>query len=394
MLALAASLMLSPRLAAQTSPDNWVPGSGWTLVWADEFNGSTLNPDNWTYDLGGGGWGNNELETYTTQNATVQGGELRITAQKNSDGTYTSARLKTQGRQSWTYGKIAARLRLPKGQGIWPAFWMLGNSITTVGWPKCGEIDIMEMIGGGEDRDDSVYGTLHWDANGHASTGSGRLELVDPEIFNDDYHVFEIEWSTGSIAWKVDGVEFARSSIDAALWPTMTEFHQPFFIVLNVAVGGNWPGSPNASTPFPQALAVDWVRVYTNAALATLPTFATHPAGVTVNAGQAATFSVVVSGNPTPTVQWQKNGADIPGATGDTYRIASATTSDAANYRAVATNAQGSTTSNAATLTVTQPAPPPAPTSSGGGGAPSLFLPAALMLLGVLRASRLCGRVR
>ena len=278
LLVLGTSLTMAPTLAAQATADNWVPGPGWTLAWADEFNGNTVNPDNWTYDLGGGGWGNHELETYTTDSATVQGGELRITARKNADGSYSSARLKTQGRQSWTYGKFAARMRLPQGQSLWPAFWMLGTNITTVGWPKCGEIDIMEMIGGGENRDDSVYGTLHWDANGHASAGSGRIELVDPEIFHDDYHVFEVEWSPTTMVWKIDGAETARVSIDPIVWPEKEEFQKPFFIVLNLAVGGDWPGPPDASTVFPQALAVDWVRVYTSAGTASAPVITTQPA--------------------------------------------------------------------------------------------------------------------
>ncbi|MDP1578959.1 MAG: glycoside hydrolase family 16 protein, partial [Candidatus Didemnitutus sp.] len=220
------------------------------------------------YDIGygSGGWGNNELQYYTQENATVANGELVITARKDANGFYTSSRLKTQGKHSWTYGKIAARLRMPKGQGMWPAFWMLGDNITSVGWPRCGEIDIVEMVGGGEDRDDSYYGTLHWDAFGnHASTGTGRHELPDPQILNDNYHVFEIEWNQTSLTWKIDGMPYGTSSINTAQWPTMTAFHNKFFIILNLAVGGNWPGYPNTSTEFPQTLRVDWVRVYSAA---------------------------------------------------------------------------------------------------------------------------------
>ena len=244
--------------------DTWSPGSGWTLVWGDEFDGTSVNPANWTYDIGAGGWGNNELQTYTSSSANsyVQNGELVIVAIKNKN-KYTSARLKTQGLQSWKYGKVAARIKLPYGQGIWPAFWMLGTNITTIGWPKCGEIDIVEMIGGGENRDDTIYGTLHWDANNsHASYGSGPKELPDPQFFYQDYHVFEVEWTTTEVIWKLDGVEHFRTSIDTSLWPTMNEFHHPFFIVMNVAVGGNWPGYPNRTTVFPQRMHIDWVRVY------------------------------------------------------------------------------------------------------------------------------------
>lgn len=346
----------------------------WNLVWEDDFNGATVNPQNWTYDLGAGGWGNNELQSYDTASATVQNGELLITARKNADGSYSSARLKTQGLQSWTYGRVAARMRLPRGQGMWPAFWMLGTNITTVGWPKCGEIDIMEMIGGGEDRDDSVYGTIHWDNNGHASAGSSRIELADPEIFHDDYYVFDVEWSPTEIVWHIDGVETARVSIDRTAYPDREEFHSPFFIVLNLAVGGNWPGSPDATTEFPQVLAVDWVRVY-SASIA--PSIDVQPSAVSVTAGSAATFSVSVSGQPTPTLQWQRDGVAIAGATSATYRIGSVSAADAGNYRVVATNSAGTATSNTVALTVTTATPTPSPTSGGGGGggggAPSVW---------------------
>ncbi|MCI0351728.1 MAG: glycoside hydrolase family 16 protein [Acidobacteriales bacterium] len=261
---IAALLMVMIVCPSASAADNWTPGPGWTLVWADEFNGASIDANNWVYDIGGGGWGNNELQTYTSSSANsyIENGSLVIKAIKNKN-KYTSARLKTQGKHSWTYGKVAARIRLPYGQGIWPAFWMLGDNITTVGWPKCGEIDIVEMIGGGENRDDTIYGTLHWDANNsHASYGSGPHELPDPQFFYQDYHVFEIEWSASEVIWKLDMTEHFRTSVDTNLWPTMDEFHRPFFIILNMAVGGNWPGYPNRTTVFPQYTYVDWVRVY------------------------------------------------------------------------------------------------------------------------------------
>lgn len=379
------ALLAAVPLAAPASVENQQSTTLWNLVWEDEFNGTTVNPENWTYDLGAGGWGNNELQSYDTASATVQNGELRITARKNADGSYSSARLKTQGRQSWTYGKIAARMRLPRGQGIWPAFWMLGANITTVGWPKCGEIDIMEMIGGGEDRDDSVYGTIHWDNNGHVSSGSSRIELADPDVFHDDYYVFEVEWSSTTIIWRIDGVETARVSIDRATLPDREEFHAPFFIVLNLAVGGNWPGSPDASTEFPQVLAVDWVRVYQRVSA---PEITSQPTAVSVAAGGAATISVTVSGEPAPTLQWQRDGVAIAGATSATLRLGSVTAADAGNYRVIATNAYGTATSNAVALTVTTTTPAPSPTPSGGGGgggAPSVWFALAVAALAWLR---------
>ena len=228
LLALACLGLSVSRLAAY-SADTWSPGDGWNLVWNDEFDGTMVNGANWGYDLGGGGWGNNELETYTAGNAAVQNGELVITAAREPNGSYTSARLKTQGKRSWQYGKIAARIRLPYGQGIWPAFWMMGENISSVGWPKCGETDIMEMIGGGEDRDDTCYGTIHWDENRrHKSVGSGPRELPDPAFFYQDYHVFEIEWNSSEIIWRLDGTEHFRASVDTAIYPGREEFHRRF----------------------------------------------------------------------------------------------------------------------------------------------------------------------
>jgi beta-glucanase (GH16 family) len=232
--------------------------TSWNLVWSDEFNGTSLNSSNWTAEIGtgSGGWGNNELEYYTnrSQNLQVTGGNLVITALKESYGgmNYTSARIKTQGLRSFTYGKIEARIKLPTGQGLWPAFWMLGNNITTVGWPKCGEIDIMERV----NSNPYVNGTVHWDANGYANYGktSGNLDF-------SQFHVYSIEWDKDYIRWFVDGVQYNEILITNGTGNT-EEFQRPFFILLNLAVGGNWPGSPNSSTPFPSQMLVDYVRVY------------------------------------------------------------------------------------------------------------------------------------
>lgn len=227
----------------------------WKLIWSDEFDAAAINPFYWTYDIGGSGWGNNELEYYTnrSENSKIENGNLLIIAKKESYGgnAYTSARLKTQGLQNFTYGKIESRIKLPMGKGIWPAFWMLGKSITSVGWPKCGEIDIMEHI----NTEIKVYGTMHWDNNGHASYGGSTVCLPS------DYHIYSLEWSANYLRWFVDGNKFWEGNITNGINST-DEFQQPFFIILNLAVGGNWPGNPDATTTFPDTMAVDYVRVY------------------------------------------------------------------------------------------------------------------------------------
>ncbi|HWI56465.1 MAG TPA: glycoside hydrolase family 16 protein [Bacillota bacterium] len=259
-------LVLVGSPASAFSPDNWKPGAGWTLAWADEFTGASVDTNRWAYDLGGGGFGNKELQVYTRTNATIRNGELVITAVKDEAGHYTSSRLKTQGKASWKYGKVAARIRLPYGQGIWPAFWMLGDSIRSVGWPKCGEIDIMELIGGGKGRDSQIHGTLHFAENGnHAQASSGAHKMPDGQPFYQDYHVFEVEWSSTLMVWKLDGVEYFRTSVDPERFAGRKSFQEPFFIILNLAVGGNWPGYPDATTVFPQSMYVDWMRVYRQA---------------------------------------------------------------------------------------------------------------------------------
>ena len=236
---------------------------GYELVWNDEFDGSSIDPKNWVFETGTGcpqlcGWGNNELQYYRQENAWVDGGVLTIEAREESyqGSNYTSARMKTQDKRSFRYGRIDIRALLPEGQGIWPALWMLGDNISTVGWPKCGEIDITEMIGG-SGRESQVHGTLHWDNNGHTYTG-GRYTL-DSGIFADEYHVFSIIWDETSIKWLVNDKQFHEINITPA---HMTEFHEKFFFLFNVAVGGNWPGSPDETTVFPQQMRVDYIRVF------------------------------------------------------------------------------------------------------------------------------------
>jgi len=239
--------------------------SCYELVWNDEFNYNGL-PDSsiWTFEEGGTGWGNNELQYYTSnrlENARVENGYLTIEAREENYGgrNYTSARLITYpSNHSWQYGKIEARIKLPYGQGIWPAFWMLGDDIFEgTPWPGCGEIDIMEMVGGGEGKDDVVHGTMHYDDNGHAYYG-GEYQLSEG-IFADSFHTFAIEWTDTYIKWFVDGIQYHEASITPSY---LTELHDDFFLLLNIAVGGDWPGSPNSSTVFPQQMQVDYVRVY------------------------------------------------------------------------------------------------------------------------------------
>jgi len=235
--------------------------ANYSLVWNDEFNGTTLSSD-WTFDIGtgSGGWGNNELQYYTNQNYLVDNGFLEITAKNQAFNSqlYTSTRLKTQGIKSWKYGRIDIRAALPYGQGIWPALWMLGDNISTVGWPACGEIDIMELVGGSGANDRTVYGTGHWSDNGtHAQQGGNKV--LPSGKFSDEFHVFSILWNQNSITWLVDDVPYNTLNTTLA---GLSEFQEKFFLIFNVAVGGNWPGNPDGTTVFPQTMYVDYVRVF------------------------------------------------------------------------------------------------------------------------------------
>ncbi|MEB2785465.1 glycoside hydrolase family 16 protein [Algoriphagus persicinus] len=257
----AVALGLDPN-AGHTSPESY---AGYKLTWADEFNSSSIS-ENWTFELGDGcpelcGWGNEELEYYKKENTSLADGKLIITAKQESEGgkDYTSSRMITKGKQSFTYGRIDIRAILPKGQGLWPALWMLGANIDEVSWPKCGEIDIMELIGGStEDRDRTIHGTVHWDNAGSYANYGGSTKLASG-ILNDEFHVFSIDWDTEKIVWLLDGVEFHVIDIRPA---GLDEFHKPMFFIFNVAVGGKWPGRPDGSTVFPQEMKVDYVRVF------------------------------------------------------------------------------------------------------------------------------------
>ena len=233
----------------------------YTLVWNDEFEGSSLSSD-WTHDIGtgGNGWGNNELQYYRPENTDVRDGYLIIQAKEENfmGRNYTSSRIKTENAQSFQYGRIDIRAALPYGQGIWPALWMLGDNFSTVGWPSCGEIDIMELVGGGAGKDNRVHGTVHWDNNG-TKADFGCSNTLSEGVFAEEFHVFSIVWDSTSITWFRDDIQFCAIDITSS---PMSEFQEPFFFIFNVAVGGIWPGSPNEATQFPQQMVVDYVRVF------------------------------------------------------------------------------------------------------------------------------------
>ena len=241
----------------------------WKITFEDNFDGaagSAPSKAHWLHDVGGGGFGNNELESYTdgNSNSFLDGkGHLVIQARKEAttgpDGIkrdYSSARLLTKGKFSQKYGRVEARMMIPKGQGIWPAFWMLGDDIGAAGWPNCGEIDIMESVG---PIAKTLYGTLHGPGYSGGDGIQGKIESATS--LADGFHVYAIEWEPGEIRWYLDDKCFStikQERVGQKSWP----FDQPFFLIMNLAVGGYWPGNPDATTTFPQQLVVDYVRVY------------------------------------------------------------------------------------------------------------------------------------
>jgi beta-glucanase (GH16 family) len=226
---------------------------GYKLVWSDEFDQTAVNTTNWNFNIGGEGWGNNEQEYYTDKNATIEDGNLVITCKPETTGSnaYTSSRMTTKGKREFLYGKIEAKIKIPAGQGLWPAFWMLGANIDQVNWPLCGEIDIMEHI----NADSIFYGTLHWVNDQKVSAGN-KLNAA-PE----DFHVYTIEWNEDAISWLLDGNKYHSVQIKDNIQST-EEFHKPFFILLNLAIGGDWPGQTIDKSKLPAKMLVDYVRVY------------------------------------------------------------------------------------------------------------------------------------
>lgn len=248
-----------------TGPDSPRQYDGFDLVWSDEFSGAVLDSRYWNFNIGTGsnGWGNNEWQYYREQNVSLSEGFLTITAKEESFGgqNYTSSRIKTEGQVDFTYGRVDIRAALPRGQGIWPALWSLGTNFSTVGWPYSGEIDIMEMIGGGG-REDTVHGTVHWNIGGlnapfaHTYIGGAYYG----EDFSAGFNVFSIIRTADQIEWRVNDIPYYHFDIDDSA--SLAPFRKPFFLIFNIAVGGNWPGYPDASTTFPQEMIVDYVRIF------------------------------------------------------------------------------------------------------------------------------------
>jgi beta-glucanase (GH16 family) len=245
--------------------------SAWTLVWSDEFNGpdgSRPDPAKWKFEVGGNGWGNHELEYYTNrpENSFLRGGNLVIQALKeNSTGPdhvtrdYTSARITTQGLFEQAYGRFEARIKISRGRGLWPAFWLLGNEIGTIGWPACGEIDIMENIG---KEPSLVHGSLHGPGYSGDRDYTSEYKLPGGVHFADDFHVFAVEWEPKTVRFFVDQELYATFTPARLPAGMKWVFDHPFFIILNVAVGGDWPGPPDETTTFPRTMLVDYARVY------------------------------------------------------------------------------------------------------------------------------------
>ncbi len=234
--------------------------SNWNLVWAEEFLGNSLNQNIWNFDLGASGWGNNEWQNYTNSplNHEVSAGSLKITARQLGSQNYTSARITTQGKYEFQYGKVEARIKVPLGQGIWPAFWMLGANFPTIGWPQCGEIDIMEHV----NNEHVTHAAVHWNLGGHI------YETTNVPFEINQFHRYGIIWDENGVTYTLnDHPYFYFPILDNN--NTANIFQKPFYFLLNVAIGGNWPGYPDATTPFPAVMEVQYIRVFEKNTLTT-----------------------------------------------------------------------------------------------------------------------------
>ncbi|MFT5680964.1 MAG: beta-glucanase (GH16 family) [Myxococcota bacterium] len=261
--------MLLLTLLGCTAEDVTAFDSSWQEVWSDEFDGSAGSPPdaaNWTHDVGGDGWGNEQLEYNTdrTENAALSGDSTLVITAREEDyegNAYTSARLKSQDLFEPEYGRIEARIKLPQGQGLWPAFWLLGADFEEVGWPVCGEIDILEMRG---DSPEQVHGTIHG-AGYYGGGGLGGTYALDEGTFADDFHTFTVDYEPERLAWYVDGVPYLTLSPGDLPGGSAWSHDGAVFLILNLAVGGNYLGNPDDSTAFPASLEVDWVKVWERA---------------------------------------------------------------------------------------------------------------------------------
>ncbi len=247
-------------------------GQNWQLVWSDEFDGDSLDAALWSYQTGTGseygldGWGNNELQYYREENVSVADGVLTITAKRENIETsqFTSGRIRTIDKGDWTYGRFEFRAKMPEGQGLWAAIWMLPTDQTYGGWAASGEIDIMEYLGSDTTK---VYGTIHYGGQWPDNKSMGTYYVTSDTAFHRDFHTFALEWQEGKLRWYVDGERFQNliSGWYSSAAPFPAPFDERFHLLINLAVGGNWPGNPDLSTQFPQELVIDYVRVYTDA---------------------------------------------------------------------------------------------------------------------------------
>ncbi len=274
--------------------------AGCVLVWSDEFNGTEVDLGKWTFQLGDGsevglpgGWGNNELQYYQAENATVSDGFLTITAKEESVGglDYTSSRMRSLTKGDWTFGRMEMRAKMPLGQGFWPAFWMLSSDTSIYGsWAASGEIDVVEYIGSDPNR---IFGTIHYGASFPGNVFSSTDVFLPSGNFNDDFHVFAMEWEFGEIRWYLDGVQYAvRDNWFSTGGPFPAPFDVDFHLLLNMAVGGNLPGPPDASSVFPQEFVIDYVRVYQVPNDPPMVTITSPLAGDTINPGDDLTITV------------------------------------------------------------------------------------------------------
>jgi len=264
---------VNPGTPAAPGTANTGVNTSWKLVWSDEFDGDKIDSSKWGFEVNGDGGGNGEMQYYTDRpsNAHVENGHLIITARKedfrgpdNKSKHYTSARMNTKGKFSWKYGRFEARIKMPKGKGIWPAFWMMPQDSVYGGWARSGELDIVEVIG---HQPNIAYGTLHYGDSWPHNTHTGDKFTLPSGDFSEDFHVFAVEWEEGVVRWYIDGQLYETQTkwyTNGGKFPA--PFDQNFFIIFNLAVGGAWPGPPSAQTVFPQTMDVDYVRVYQSGA--------------------------------------------------------------------------------------------------------------------------------